>query len=378
MEMGRASVRSAGREKMAAVERETVEVYEQQAVAWQEQRPARFVEAADSLGQAVQAGGVRVDLGCGAGSYLPYLGRPIVALDAAHAMVRLAVDATPDAWGVQADLEALPFRRGVLHGAWARASYLHVRRDRLPWALLQLHQGLAVDAPAAFSFCYGTQEGPVAEDEFPGRFFAEWEVEPLRDVLTGAGFGIEELTHDNAERGEWINVRATRARTLPDFVGPGMRVLICGLNPSIHAADRGVGFARPGNRFWPAALASGLVTNDRDPMHALRVHGVGMTDFVKRATPNASALHSGEYRDGAARLERLVNWLQPRVVCFVGLTGWRAAVDAKAVAGLQPSTFGGAAAYVMPNTSGINAHVTLDDATEHLRQVQVLADRRAG
>ena len=34
---------------------------------------------------------------------------------------------------------------------------------------------------------------------------------------------------------------------------------MCGLNPSLYAADAGVGFARPGNRFWPAALAAGIV-----------------------------------------------------------------------------------------------------------------------
>ena len=46
---------------------------------------------------------------------------------------------------------------------------------------------------------------------------------------------------------------AVRARTLPDVVGPGMRLLVVGLNPSIYSADVGVGYARPGNRFWPAA-----------------------------------------------------------------------------------------------------------------------------
>ena len=39
--------------------------------------------------------------------------RPVVALDAADAMLRLARDAAPDAWPVRADLEALPFRRGA-------------------------------------------------------------------------------------------------------------------------------------------------------------------------------------------------------------------------------------------------------------------------
>ena len=37
----------------------------------------------------------------------------------------------------------------------------------------------------------------------------------------------------------------TRGRTLPDTVGAGMRLLVCGLNPSVHAADAGVGYVTP-------------------------------------------------------------------------------------------------------------------------------------
>ena len=118
---------------------------------------------------------------------------------------------------------------------------------------------------------------------------------------------------------------ASRARTLPDVVGPGMRLLVVGLNPSVYSADVGVGYARPGNRFWPAALGAGLVTRDRDPAHALAAHGVGMTDVVKRATSNAAALTPEDYRTGMQRIERLVRWLEPGAVCFVGLTGWRQA-----------------------------------------------------
>ncbi len=40
---------------------------------------------------------------------------------------------------------------------------------------------------------------------------------------------------------------------------------------------------------------------------------------------------------------------------MVGLAGWRAAVDRKAVAGVQPEPFGGRPVYVMPSTSGLNA-----------------------
>ena len=152
-----------------------------------------------------------------------------------------------------------------------------------------------------------------------------------------------------------------------------MRLLVCGLNPSIYAAQAGVGYARPGNRFWPAARAAGIVSRDRDPVHALAVHGVGMTDLVKRPTVASSELSRDEYIAGAARVRRLVHRLEPRVVVFVGLEGWRVAIDKRARPGVQPDGFGGRPAYLMPSTSGLNAHSRLDDLIEHLRNAAALA-----
>jgi TDG/mug DNA glycosylase family protein len=153
-------------------------------------------------------------------------------------------------------------------------------------------------------------------------------------------------------------------------------MLVCGLNPSVYSADRGIGFARPGNRFWPAALEAGIVTRDRDPWHAVRHHGIGFTDVVKRATPNADVLTTDEYRDGWRRIEHLAAWLQPRVVAFVGLAAWRAAVDRAAVAGLQPTPIGGRPAYVLPSTSGRNAHSSLADLVAHFAAADEVAARQ--
>ena len=194
-------------------------------------------------------------------------------------------------------------------------------------------------------------------------------VDRLRDVVVGAGFAVQDVTVEDRS----IRTRASRQRTLPDTVGPGMRLLVCGLNPSLYAADAGVGYARPGNRFWPAARAAGVVERDRDPVDALLHHGVGMTDLVKRATTGASGLTAAEYRAGAARVERLVRWLGPGAVCFVGLAGWRATVDPRAAAGEQAAGFGGVPAYVMPSTSGANAHARLDDLADHLRAAAALS-----
>ena len=354
------------------MDRRTVDVYEERAVRWRDTRPARFIERAEALGRSIPDGVPRLDAGCGAGLHLPALGRPAVALDAAYAMTALARDVAPSSLPVQADLEHLPFRHGALGGSWARASYLHVARTRLPWALMDLHASLQVGSPAEFVYRHGADQDLVDEDddEFPGRFFAEWGTEALTDIHVGAGFDVHECAHDG---GEWIVLAATRRRTLPDYVDAGMRLLVCGLNPSEYSADRGVGFARPGNRFWPAAIAAGLVSRDRDPRHALTEHRMGMTDLVKRATARADGLTAGEYRDGVARVERLVRWLRPQVICFAGLAGYRAAIDKGAQPGPLADGFGGVAAYLMPNPSGVNAHVQVDDLAAHLRAAAALA-----
>ncbi len=200
----------------------------------------------------------------------------------------------------------------------------------LPLALAHLHADTAVGETV-------TVRVPVPEE-----------------LVIGAGF---ELAAPGVIR---------RVRTLADTVGPGMRVLVCGLNPSVFSADAGFGYARAGNRFWPAAQASGLVTSIRDSVGALEVDGVGMTDLVKRATPSASELTAEEYQAGAARVQRLVTWLQPRVVLFVGLSGWRAAIDRRAGPGWQRSGFGGARAYVMPSTSGLNARTSRAELEAHM------------
>lgn len=171
-------------------------------------------------------------------------------------------------------------------------------------------------------------------------------------LIEGAGFA------DNGQN-------VIRQRTLPDLVSPGMRLLISGLNPSLRAADAGVGFVTKGNRFWPAMMAAGLVTADRKPAEALLMHGVGFTDLAKRATAKADELTPAEFAAGLSRLDRLCTWLRPKTLVMVGLTGWRHATDRSASAGWQETRLGDTPVYLMPNTSGLNTHVSLDQLTEH-------------
>ena len=340
------------------MDRATVDVYEQRAGEWASRRsPVHRERAVRLVGRALPGLPV-ADVGCGPGNYLPDLGPHVVAVDAAAAMLALA------RWplSVQADLEALPFRDRSFGAAWASNSYLHVPRTQLPLALARLHWAMAVGAPLAISGIAGEGEGGLPTDDFPGRFFALWRPAELAGLLAGAGFEVESVSIE----GERVWADARRARTLPDTVAARLRVLVCGLNPSVVAADAGYGFAGPSNRFWKAAVAAGLVTRPRDPLGCLLHDRVGMTDMVKRATPNAAVLSREEYQAGAERVRRLVDWLQPGLVLFVGLAGWRAAVDRAATTGLQPEPFAGVPAYVMPSTSGLNAHTTPAQLTAYM------------
>ena len=355
---------------------ETRRIYETQAAEYEAARTPRWLAEAEALGRRSLAGPV-VDLGSGPGWYTAALGPTPVALDGALAMVRRTRERAPTAPGVQADLAALPFRPGSLGGGWGRNTYVHLRAADVPLALAELHRALRPGAPVELTFFGGDGEG---RDRFPGvdlpgRWFSTWTRTHLEAVVLGAGFDVDELAEQTTAEGDTgFTLRARRGATLPDTVGPGLRLLVCGLNPSVRAATAGVGYVTPGNRFWPAALAAGLVSRDRDPWHALRHHAVGFTDLVKRATPRADGLTALEYRAGLERVERLCTWLQPRAVCFVGLAGWRAAVDRAAGPGVQDRTVGGRPAYVMPSTSGANAATPLSVLVDHLRASATLAD----
>lgn len=352
------------------MDRPTVEVYEER-IGDYLRRDLRPTPAAEAFGRRVAAGRLRLDLGCGPGHQTAALGHPVVAVDAAWSMIS-RVRSTP--LRVQADLEALPFRRAAVHGTWASKCLQHVPAERLPLALADLHRSMPVGAPLELIVFEGdglwcSDDG----DDLPGRRFWAWPRQRLVDVVVGAGFADVEL--EVRSRGEVaeLHVRATRARTLSDVVGPGLRLLTCGLNPSLYAADAGVGYARPGNRFWPALREAGLASVDRDPTALLRLHGIGMTDLVKRATAAASELTAEEFDAGLARVERLCRWLRPGLLYVVGLQGWRAAVDRRAEPGLQPGDLGGVPVYLAPSTSGLNASTRPADHVRHLRAAAAVA-----
>lgn len=357
------------------VDRDTLAAYEAGAEAYAARGTAPSRKRAAPLVAAAVPGRPVLDLGCGTGYDLGVLGPDVVGVDPVAAMLSESRSAHPHVPLVRAAAGALPVRPRSFGAAWASKSLQHVAADALPLALADLHRSLAVDAPVAIRVFGGTGSA-VADDDLPGRRFTFWSAAELTDLAEGAGFVDvrTSLERDHPDE-QWpkLDLTATRGRTLPDTVGPGMRLLVSGLNPSLNAADAGVGYAGPGNRFWPALAAADLLPSEahHDPWRLLRAGAIGMTDVVKRATPRASELTTAEFRAGIERLDRLCTRLAPSAVLLVGLAGWRAAVDRRATAGWQERRLGPSPVYVMPSTSGLNAGTSLATLVEHLRAAAV-------
>lgn len=155
---------------------------------------------------------------------------------------------------------------------------------------------------------------------------------------------------------------------LPVRPGQQLRLLFVGINPGLWTAATQTHFAHPGNRFYPALLRAGVLTDPIDPAAGmtdadrdrLRDRGIGITNLVPRATAKASELTDAELAAGGVALTALVERWRPRVVAVAGITAYRVAFGRrKAVPGRQPEPLGGAELWVVPNPSGLNAHETV-------------------
>lgn len=154
-------------------------------------------------------------------------------------------------------------------------------------------------------------------------------------------------------------LQAAYGATVADLLFPGMRVLLCGINPSLWSGYAGYHFARPANRLWPTLHLAGFTSRRLHPAEvaALRTAGLGITNLVARATARADELAATEVRAGAAQLEATVRRWRPAYVAVLGLGAYRLAFnDRRATVGPQERLLGEASVWLLPNPSGLNAH----------------------
>lgn len=165
--------------------------------------------------------------------------------------------------------------------------------------------------------------------------------------------------------------------SLPDYLRPGLDIVFVGLNPGLYSAQVGHYFAHKQNRFWPALSASGLIPEiiGAEADARLPDWGIGLTDIVKRPTHGIHELTKTEFRRGAKALEEKIEYYKPRIVCFVGFTGYHVCCGKEGAAGRQDALFGGAHVFVIPSTSPRNAHYSLATIIAALRDLKEYRDR---
>ncbi len=163
-------------------------------------------------------------------------------------------------------------------------------------------------------------------------------------------------------------LKSYEGASVPDLVGPGLKLLFVGINPGLWTAATQTHFAHPGNRFYPALRLAGIVDREisradgmtDDDRAYLISRGIGNTNLVTRATVRADELSVAELRAGRLRLEAFVAKHRPAVVAIAGITAYRTAFGRpKAKLGEQPEAIGDARLWVVPNPSGLNAHATI-------------------
>ena len=198
--------------------------------------------------------GVAVDLGCGPGWYTAALGgrsspsTRALADGAPHPRGR-----RPRALGVQADLAGAPVppRRRSPPAGPATPTSTCAPAD-VPMALADLHRvarGRRAGRARRSSPARSEGRGIFPDDDFPGRWFSTWTERaparrrPRRRLRARRARACAPPAAATAAS----RVRATpRPDRCPTSSAPGMRLLVCGLNPSVHAADAGVGLRHPG------------------------------------------------------------------------------------------------------------------------------------
>jgi len=152
---------------------------------------------------------------------------------------------------------------------------------------------------------------------------------------------------------------ATTASAVPDVLGPGLRVVFCGINPGRVSAAAAAHFANPRNDFWRLLHDAGFTPRLLAPAEQFAALdlGIGLTNAAYRTTPGSGDLHRGDFAGSAERLRRLAEDLAPAWLAFVGKEAYRGAFGERPDLGLQKRALGATRLFVLPSTSPANAAV---------------------
>jgi TDG/mug DNA glycosylase family protein len=156
---------------------------------------------------------------------------------------------------------------------------------------------------------------------------------------------------------------------VPDVLGPGTRVVFCGINPGHWSARAGAAFANPRNDFWRLLYAAAFTPRQLEPQEQgeLLRYGIGLTNAAMRTTRGSGDLRAADFAGSRERLEAIAEELHPSVVAFVGKAAYQGVFRERPEHGLHERKLGDASLFVLPSTSPANAAVAWDERLHWFR-----------
>ena len=140
---------------------------------------------------------------------------------------------------------------------------------------------------------------------------------------------------------------------LPDLLGPGLDLVLCGMAAGSRSASAGKYYADARNRFWRILEETGLTSRRLAPEEfaSLAEFKIGLTDLAKFTSGADSGLSRTDLDILGFREKMLM--MRPRVLAFNGKKAAKAALEQRSVKfGCQNDRISETIVYVLPSTSG--------------------------
>jgi mismatch-specific thymine-DNA glycosylase len=164
---------------------------------------------------------------------------------------------------------------------------------------------------------------------------------------------------------------------VPDYLRPGLKLVIVGINPGARSGATGHHYAWPGNHFWPVLYEARVIPEPLTYADDRRVleWAIGLTNLCHRTTRSADELTPEELGEGAAALRSKLLLFRPKVVCFNGKGIYEAFSGRRQVAmGLQAERLEDMPMFVAPSSSARTAAYQRAAKVEYFRQLKRIVD----
>jgi len=159
-------------------------------------------------------GGRVLDLGCGSGiqsKILQEAGLEVVGVDFAEKMIEEAGKKVPEAIFFTMDILDLDFPPDYFDGVYARASLLHIPKNKLRKVLEQLNKVLKKEGIMYVALKEGQGERDIYDEGFGvSRFSAFYKEDEFKKILEEENFQLIETMYAQTERNRWLQFFARK------------------------------------------------------------------------------------------------------------------------------------------------------------------------